>query len=424
MNLETLKSIIVEGQEVLSRVELVPRAFEFEAVARYVFVGVRQAGKSYLLYQRARQLIEAGEDPRRMLFVNFDDERLIGIAAADLDMILQAYSSLFDFEPVLFLDEIQNVDGWEHFVRRLANRKYMVYVTGSNAKMLSRDIATTLGARFLEQQIFPYSFPEFVRASGVGLGQHWQYGATKSRVERLLNEYFLWGGFPEVLMYVNKRRWLNELYEKIILGDILQRNAIRNELAMRLTVKRLAENIKTPTSYNRLANMVKATGVSTNAASVMDYVRMCREACLIFSVDNFASKFVERETVKKHYFVDNGLLHVFLTDSDTALLENLCALTLYRRGIDREDRKVYFYNKEMEIDFYIPGERRAVQAAYSLRDAATELREVGALEKFHKLYGLDSAQIVTYSEEREIVAGSLVIKVVPLAKWLLDVMPL
>lgn len=419
MDIETIKAIIIEGLEFLHEVDLVPRRFEFEQAARYVFVGVRQCGKSYLMYQRARQLMEQGEDARRMLFINFDDERLLGMKAEDLDMILQAYSAMFDAKPIFFLDEIQNVEGWEHFIRRLANRKYMVYVTGSNAKMLSREIATTLGGRFIEQRIFPYSFSEYLKANEVELDTTWQYGSLRNKIERILHDYFLWGGFPETLLYVNKRRWLNELYEKIILGDIMQRNGIRNEQAMRLTLKRLAENIKTPTSYNRLANMVKATGVSTSPASVMDYIRMCKEACLIFSLDNYASKFVEKETVKKHYFVDNGLLHVFLTDSETSLLENLCALTLYRESMDEENKCVYYYNKEVEIDFYIPSKKRAVQASYSLSDPATEEREVRALMKFHQLYGLDKAEIVTYSEEREIVKSGLIIQVIPLSKWLL-----
>lgn len=419
MDIETIKAIIIEGQQMLTEVELVKRQFEFEPAARYVFVGVRQAGKSYLLYLRARQMLEEGVDLNRMLFVNFDDERLIGMKAAEMDLILQAYNSMFEGRPILFLDEIQNIEGWEHFVRRLANQKYMVYVTGSNAKMLSREIATTLGGRFIEQRIFPYLFSEYLTANGVETGDNWQYGSQRSRVERILNDYFQWGGFPESLLYVNKRRWLNELYEKIILGDILQRNGIRNEQAMRLTVKRLAENIKTPTSYNRLANMVKATGVTTSPASVMDYVRMCKEACLIFSLDNFASKFVEKETVKKHYFVDNGLLHIFLTDSETSLLENLCALTLYRRTTDNADNEIYYYNKEVEIDFYIPAEKRAVQAAYSLSNPDTEEREIRALMKFHELYGLEKAEIVTYSEERVIERSGLSISVIPLSKWLL-----
>lgn len=420
MNIETLKAIIVEGQELLGQLDIVERRISFESLARYVFVGIRQAGKSYLLYLRARQLLAEGHELREMLFVNFDDERLIDASAKHLDMLLQAYGALYDCRPILFLDEIQNVDGWEHFARRLANQKYQVYITGSNAKMLSREIASTLGGRYIEQRVFPYTFREFLGAHGIDLCTTSLYGSSRSEIERLLGTYFQWGGFPELVGYIGKRQWLNELYEKILLGDIIQRKGIRNEKALRLAMKRLAENIKNPTSYNRLANMVKTTGISTNATSIMDYVAACKDSCIIFTLENYASKFVEKETVKKHYFVDNGLLHIFLSDSDTALLENLCAVTLYRRGFTDSEAQPYFYNKEVEIDFYVPSERRAVQASFSISDSSTESREVRALTTFYKLYGLDKAEIVTYSEEKDIKVDGLTIRVVPLAKWLVE----
>ncbi|MDE7376168.1 MAG: ATP-binding protein [Muribaculaceae bacterium] len=419
MDINTLKAIIIEGQELLSEVKPVPRAMTLEPNGRYVFVGIRQAGKSYMLYLRALQLISEGHDLKKMLFVNFDDERLMNMTADDLDSILQAYGSLYDKRPILFLDEIQNVEGWEHFARRLANQKYMVYITGSNAKMLSKDIATRLGARYIEQRVFPYSFKEYLLANGCEVDNNWYFGKKSTEVNRLLGQYFQWGGFPESLLYVNKRHWLNELYEKIILGDIIQRNRIKNEQSMRMAIKRLAENIKTPTSFNRLAAMVKATGHSTNVASVIDYVTYCEEACLLFSVENYASKFVERNTVKKHYFVDNGLLNIFLTDSDTALMENICAITLYRNWSGSEENTFYYYNKEVELDFYIPAIGKGIQVCYNLQNPATLEREVKALTTFHRLYGLKEAEIVTYSEEDTIETSGLVIKVTPLSKWLL-----
>ncbi|MDE5881015.1 MAG: ATP-binding protein [Muribaculaceae bacterium] len=420
MNIEILKAIIIEGQESLQEIDLFNREFILEDNARYVFVGIRQAGKSYMLYLRAKELIAAGHDQREMLFINFDDERLIGFKAIDLDQILQAYYSLFEFKPILFLDEIQNVEGWEHFARRLANQKYMVYITGSNAKMLSRDIATTLGARYLEQYVFPYSFREYLMANGVEIDDTWAYGKKRGEVERLLRTYFQWGGFPELLLFKNKRHWLNELYEKIILGDIAQRNSIRNEIALRLAVRRLADNIKNPTSYNRLANIVKGTGVSTNVASIAEYVKYCMDACMIFSLENYASKFVERVSVRKHYFIDNGLLNIFLTDSDTSLMENMCALTLYKNSIFNEEEKVYFYNKEVELDFYLPNRKKGIQACYSINDPSTLEREVKALTTFHELYGLEEAEIITYSEEQTIETPTLTIQILPLAKWLLS----
>lgn len=419
INLEVLKAIIVEGQELLTEVKAVDRDTVLEPLARYVFVGIRQAGKSYMLYLKAQQLIREGHRTEEMLFINFDDERLIGFTVDDFDQILKAYSSLFEYRPILLLDEIQNIDGWEHFARRLANQKYQVFITGSNAKMLSKDIASTLGARYIERRIFPYSFREYLTAKGVAVKEGWMYGSSRGTIERNLTDYFQWGGFPELNLFVNKRHWLNELYEKILLGDIIQRNSIRNESAIRLAIKRLAENIKTPTSFNRLAGIVKASGCSITPTSVADYIRYCKDACILFSIENWASKFVERSTVRKHYFVDNGLLNIFLTDSETSLQENLCAVTLYRKSFDDDSYTPYFYNKEVELDFYLPKRKTGIQCSYSVNNPATLQREVNALTTFNQLYGLDEAYIVTYSEETTIKTGELLIKVVPLAKWLL-----
>ena len=328
---ETIRTLIKEGQEALGEVELYDRPYEFEENGRYVLVGVRQAGKSYMLYKRAKQLLASGHRLEEMVYIDFDDERLLGMTATDLDQILQAYGSVYSYKPILFFDEIQNVEGWEHFARRLANQKYQVFITGSNAKMLSRDIQTTLGGRYIDGKVFPYSFAEYLGAQGVVLSKEWQHGKVRSQVQQAFNKYLMWGGFPELLMYRNKRRWLNDLYEKILLGDVILRNKVKNEMALRLTIKRLADNVMQPTSYNRIANLVKGTGVSTAVASVIDYIRYAKEACILFPLENYASKFVEKETVKKHYFVDNGLLSIFLIGGESALLENLCAGSLYRK---------------------------------------------------------------------------------------------
>lgn len=405
----------------MQEVELCPRPFDFEEQGRYVFVGIRQAGKSYLLYQRAKQLIAAGHDVREIVYLNFDDERLYGMTVNDFDLILQAYSALYPCKPVFFFDEIQNIDGWEHFARQLANQKYRVFITGSNAKMLSRDIATTLGARYFDEKVFPYSFKEYLAANGVILEADWQYGKQKNTVQLLFAEYFRWGGFPELLLYKNKRHWLNGLYEKIVLGDVIQRNNVKNEQALRLAMKRLAENVMQPTAYNRLANMVKNAGSSTSTASIIDYVRYAKEACLMFTLDNYASKFAEKETAKKHYFTDNGLLNIFLTDSLSPLLENLCAITLYKKyNKDAETPNLYYYNRNIEVDFFVPQEAVAIQASYSLSDEATRKREISALLALHKIHPLKKAAVVTYDEEMAIEKDGLIIEVVPVWKWLAD----
>lgn len=188
-------------------------------------------------------------------------------------------------------------------------------------------------------------------------------------------------------------------------------------MALRLTIKRLADNVMQPTSYNRIANLVKDTGVRTSVASVIDYVRYTKEACMLFPLENYASKFVEKETVKKHYFIDNGLLSIFLIGGETALLENICAVQLYRKYED----KLYFYNKNIEVDFFVADEAYAVQVSYSISDEETRKREVDGLRKLHSFQSLKRMVIVTFDEEETIkLTDSSIIEVIPAWKWLLE----
>ncbi|MBQ7444012.1 MAG: ATP-binding protein [Bacteroidaceae bacterium] len=417
---ETFRTLIREGQEEIRDVELYDRPFDFEENGRYVLVGVRQAGKSYMLYKRARQMLYAGYQLEDMVYINFDDERLMGMTADEFDLILQAYQSVYNRPPVLFFDEIQNVEGWEHFARRLANKKHQVYITGSNAKMLSRDIQTVLGGRFLDALIYPYSFAEYLEAQGVALEREWQYGRQRSTVQQAFADYMKWGGFPELLLFRNKRNWLNGLYEKILLGDIIQRNKVKNEMALRLTMKRLAENVMQPISYNRIANLIRSTGSNIAVSSVSDYVRYAQEACMLFSLENYASKFVEKETVKKHYFVDNGLLSIFLFSGEAALLENLCATHLRKRHGD----ELCFYNKNIEVDFLVAEQGYAVQASYSIYGEGmqeTFERETKALKQLDAFLPLERMVIVTYDEEGTVpLDNGKQIEVIPAWKWLLE----
>ena len=414
---DTFRTLIREGQELLEEVKLYDRPFSFEEHGRYVLVGIRQAGKSYMLYKRAKQLLANGHQLEELVYIDFDDERLLNMNADDFDKIIQAYGSVYSHKPIFFFDEIQNVDGWEYFARRLANQKYMVFITGSNAKMLSRDIQTPLGGRYLDSMVFPYSFAEYLEAQDLQLKNEWQYGRTKNMVQQHYSQYLRWGGFPELLLYKNKRHWLNDLYEKILLGYIMLRNKVKNEMALRLAIKRLADNILQPTSYNRLANLVKSAGVSTSVASIIDYIKYAKDACLLFTIDNFASKFVDKETIKKHYFTDNGLLSIFLTEDEAALLENLCAIHLYRQYRS----EMYYYKKNIEVDFYIPKDALAVQASYSLTDENTRRREVQALKKLNAFQHLKRMVIVTNDEEETIACeNGQIIEVIPAWKWLLE----
>ena len=417
MEKEIISNIIREGQDYIPEIELYERPVKYEEHGNYVFVGVRQCGKSYMIYQRIQQLLREGYNIEQMVYVNFDDERLKMMTADELDLILQSYYAIYQEKPLLFFDEIQNVSGWEHFARRLANQKYQVFITGSNAKMLGREIATTLGGRYWTRNIYPFSFKEYLSSMGVTLDPHWVYSSrTRATVERAFNDYFHFGGFPEIRTIVAKRLWLNDIYNKIFFSDLVVRNKVRNENALRLTIRRLAECVKQPTAYNRISHLVTSTGVTCHPNTVMDFVGYLNDACLVFSLRNYVSKFSERETIKKHYFVDNGLLNIFLNNDETALLENLCAIHLHKQ-YDKE--QLYYYNKNVEVDFYLPEEHTAIQACYNMTDKQTEDREVAALSKLHSFEPLKRAIIVTRDEERTIRNGDLTIEVIPIWKWLL-----
>ena len=206
MNKEQIKQIIGENQEFVKDITFMERPFTFEDAGNYVFLGIRRAGKSYLMYQRIHQLLNKGHTIEEILYINFEDERFIGLKSEELNDIKLAYEETFPYQPIFFLDEIQVVDGWEKFVRRLVDKKYRVYVTGSNAKMLSSEIATTLGGRFLIQEVYPYSFREFLLSQDIILKTNWLYTPSlRNEVVRTFDAYFYNGGFPELIAFKDKR---------------------------------------------------------------------------------------------------------------------------------------------------------------------------------------------------------------------------
>ncbi len=418
MDQELIKQIIGENQEFVQNVKLLQRPFKFEDNGNYVFLGIRRAGKSYLMFQRIHELMKRGTDIEEILYLNFEDERFIGLKSEDLDEIKRVYEETFSSRPIFFLDEIQIVPGWEKFVRRLADKNYRVFVTGSNAKMLSSEIATTLGGRFLIQNVYPFSFREFLKFEGFELKSNWLYTpGTRSGVVRSFDTYFYNGGFPELLSFEGKRSWLSGLYQKIFFGDLVARYSLRNSDSMRLLVKKLAESVMQPSSYNRLKNIVSSAGESVGVRTIIDYVGYLQETWLIFSLENYAARFAERESNRKYYFIDNGILNLFIFRPETLLLENLVAITLHRQF----GEKVYFYNQHIEVDFYIPEESWLIQVSYNISDVQTFEREVNGIVKAAKFLNAERLQIVTRNDERVIEKDGLSIEVLPIWKWLIQI---
>ena len=418
MNKDVIKQCIKDKRDEILSLDVVRRPFVFEEKANYVFVGLRRVGKSYMLYQRVFQLLEKGVQIDNILFVNFEDERLSEITSNDLNLILEAHYEMNGGEtkPILFFDEIQNVEHWDKFVRRLADAKYTVYVTGSNAKMLSSDVATTLGGRFLIYDVYPYTFSEYLNAVSLKLSEQWQFSTVeKSRVMATFDSYFKFGGLPEMVHFNDKRSALQSLYQKIYLGDICARNNIRNSKIMGLVIKKLAESVKQPTSYNRIQNIIKSTGNNATVSTVSEYINHAIESWLIIPIENGLAKVGDRESVKKYYFIDNGILNLFLYDSDTSLLENLVAVTLCKK-YGKEN--VVYLKSNLEIDFYIEQENTAIQVSYSISDIDTREREVNALLQFAKKNKDAKLLIITKEEQSEIFVDDYRISVLPIVYWL------
>lgn len=417
---ETIKEILLENRKEIESQQVVHRNIEKEDFANYVLIGVRRAGKSFMLYQQIQDNLKKGITWDSMLYINFEDERLIGMTAQELNLILEVHGMMSAQRPILFLDEIQNIEGWDKFARRLADNKYRVYITGSNAKMLSSDVATTLGGRYITKHILPYSFSEYLSANNIPYDDM-NIATTSGRadVQRYFAEYFRFGGFPEGAQLASKRDYLNSVYQKIYIGDIATRNKIDNLFSLRILFRKMAESVKQPTSFTRLSNIIASTGAKLGKATIINYIEYSKDAFLIYPIKNIADNLTNRETNPKYYFVDNGIISILALDIDTSLLENMVAMELIRRyGIDE---RVFFYNRNIEVDFYIPDAALAIQVSYNPHKTdETWQRESTALVKLTKVLDCQRLLILSYDTEETVEVNGKTIEVMPVWKWLIQ----
>jgi predicted AAA+ superfamily ATPase len=412
---DIFKKIIVERQEWLKNIRLIKREITFENEANYAFTGLRRAGKSYYLYQIIQEKFSK-ENFEQLLFINFEDERLLELTHHDLQYILDAYFELFELMPIIFLDEIQNVPHWQKFVRRLADEGRRIFVTGSNAEMLSHEIASTLGGRFINKEILPLSFLEYLSFKEIRVTSKTKYSSERYKIIKEYEEYLHFGGFPELLQMNDKREFLSSVYQKLFYGDLIARYKVSNVVTLKLMVKKLAESVNNETSINRIKNLIKSTGVSIGNNTLFDYLNYLESSFLIASITNFHSKFTEKETNKKYYFLDNGILGLFLIDQPTKLLENQIYIELRRRG-----EHPYFLKRKTEVDFYIPEKGMLIQVSYSIKNPETLEREVIGLRSAMKAFGITNSWIITYDETKELEVQEGIINVVPAWQWLLAI---
>lgn len=274
-----------------------------------------------------------------------------------------------------------------------------------------------MGGRYITKYVTPYNFREFLSAKKIDFSESSILGTkNRGKILREFSEYFTYGGFPETLALKDKRSYISSIYQKILLGDIASRNAIRNPNALKIMMKKIAESVKDELSFSKLHNILKTVGVSISKDSVIDYATYAQDSYLIFSVRNYFSKFVAKETTPKYYFNDNGLLNLFLFLEDTRLLENLVALTLKNKY---GDEVYYLKSKTLDADFFVQETGTIFQVTYSMNETSN-LRETETLVKAKNTF--EEAKrfvIITYGEEDSLEIDGTKIEVLPIWKWLL-----
>jgi len=378
-----------------------------------VISGVRRCGKSTLLHEIRSKNTE------KDYYFNFDDERLVNFKLDDFQLLYEVFIELFGKQSTFYFDEIQNVSGWERFVRRLHDYKNKVYITGSNASMLSRELGTHLTGRYYQQELFPFSFKEFLAFHKRAIPQK-SFFNTEDKVQLHSDfaSYFIKGGFPAYLQSGNSQ-YLKSLYESILYRDVMVRNGLTNEKEILELVHYLASNTSKLFSYNSLTKVI---GVK-NATTVKSYLSFLENTYLLFLVNKYDFSVKKQiQNPKKIYFIDLGLvreLGFHHSEDKGRLLENMVFIELKRRG-----KEVYYHSQKHECDFVIKEKNRiveAIQVSWSVYNPSTREREIEGLLEALTCYKLREGLILTDDEEDAFTIKDFTIKVMPTWKWLLNV---
>ena len=377
-----------------------------------IISGLRRVGKSTLLAQLAHRL---GQD--KFYYLNFEDDRFLGFQADDATDLVQSLAELFGERHIFILDEIQNIPGWEHFVRRFMDMGAKFYITGSNASLLSRELGSRLTGRYVPVDLFPFSFSEFLRFKGYAVPDLARLTTLDTaRLQQYLSEYLQVGGIPEPLRYP-EMALLRTLYDDVLYRDIATRYRIDGVHALRELAYYLMSNPASSISFNKLKEQFRLGSVNT----IKNYIEYLESSWLVFTV-NVYDHSVKRQQIapKKVYAIDTGLANAvgFAFSANTGrLLENLVFLALRR-----QTPTIYYYRSpaRYEVDFYLPATRQLIQVTQSLVSSAVREREVRALTGAMHALGLTHALILTDANAEPIETDGLTIEVRSVAHWLLE----
>jgi hypothetical protein len=375
-----------------------------------ILTGIRRCGKSTLL----KQLMQSCTG---YCYVNFDDERLLGFRAEDFEMLNEVLLEVYGPSGTYFFDEIQNVEKFETFVRRLKDDDKKVIITGSNASLLSREFGTRLTGRYKLFEVYPFSFAEYLRYNHIRVRKESLYlSEERAELIRAFGRFAETGGMPEYLKN-NDPDYLRTLYDNIIFKDIIARYAIRRQRLVRELVGILASTVTLPFTYNSL----KKTLGLTNAITVKEYISYLESAYLFFELLRFDFSIKKQlNSPRKIYGIDTALcmLNGFSVTPDKGrILENIVFIELKRRGSE-----IFYFAKDRECDFVLKDRKKiimAVQVCYEITEKNRERETRGLLEAMDE-FGLKQGLVLTSDQEDEMSMGKKMVVIKPVWKWLLE----
>ena len=415
MDKNLLKEIILEQAESFKdKKDIIYREIEasfFKSKKISIITGIRRAGKSTLMKQIANL-----SGP--VYYFNFEDDRLLDFTKNDFNSLLEVFLELYGERKIVLFDEIQYIKGWEKFVGRLFKDGRKVFLTGSSANLLSRELGTALTGRNIKMELYPFSFKEFLNYAKVE-DRNFFTTAARAEIKRQFNLYLEFGGFPEVVISRDKNE-LRQLYQDVIIKDLIVRFKIRDTKSFRELVLYLISNVGVPISFHNLKKILDFKNVMT----IKNYIDFLEETYLIFSVSRYDYS-IKKQIIndRKTYGIDMGMIKEVafsFSENSGRILENVVFLELKRRG-----REIYYYRdkgNKHECDFIIREGRKitmAIQVAERLNVNNKE-RETSGLVAALREHKLKEGIILTGSESGEIKVDGLKIKIKPVWQWLLE----
>lgn len=380
-----------------------------------VLTGVRRAGKSILL-QHLRE-----KNTEKDYYFNFEDERLVQFTANNFQLLQEVFIELFGLQHIFYFDEIQNIEGWEMFVRRLYNAGYKVYITGSNASLFSEELGTRLTGRYMTLSVYPFSFLELVKYRSSMLLEERILSTTQiGLVKNLFQQYYELGGFPDYIQY-QQIDYLHALFEGILYRDIITRYKIPNPKPLKELIFYLASNCSKEMTYNALRKLLRIGSPST----VSEYCAYLESSYLCFFINRYnESVKVQMQSPKKVYFIDHALAKTIgfrFSEDRGRILENIVFIELKRRGLE-----IYYHKELKECDFILRRHGKiinAIQVCAVLTEKVTQQREIDGLLEAMNRYELREGLILTENEERFFTfeeKNTKTIKIIPIWKWLIQ----